>query len=202
MLDLANAFAFEIENFFDKTILFLVLRPQSFLLFNTQKGRSTFLHHGPNNLQQGDWRREIAKTLALFQREQTAASDQLLVVNTEACLEDFSLDAIAGITVQHGKPLVGLLAQNEILPPQYSLAAGLALKGLFPLLNTIDLLPQETAVACKQQRQKTRALRAMLVAGAATMLLFGMPMYLLLCSLMVQISVTTTTMNQVTHLAH
>jgi Tfp pilus assembly protein PilN len=58
------------------------------------------------------------------------------------------------------------LRENNGLTPEYTRAAGLALKKLYPLFNTIDLLPEDRKIIVRNQREKKRALSSMLGFGA------------------------------------
>jgi Tfp pilus assembly protein PilN len=118
-----------------------------------------------SNLNWASMRNEIDQVLAFQQKNGRAPIDQVLLVGDHA--EAAILQEIfpSSSTVAIGYPLQGILKEGERLPPQCSLAAGLALKKYFPLLNTVDLLPYEQKAAIKLQRQKKQALHFILALG-------------------------------------
>jgi Tfp pilus assembly PilM family ATPase/Tfp pilus assembly protein PilN len=69
------------------------------------------------------------------------------------------------------QPLKGILSNGKKLAAEYALPAGLALKGHYPLLNSINLLPAENKEKIALDKEKNRALRIILAAGIIFLLL-------------------------------
>jgi Tfp pilus assembly PilM family ATPase/Tfp pilus assembly protein PilN len=69
------------------------------------------------------------------------------------------------------QPLKGILSNGKKMAAEYALPAGLALKGHYPLLNSINLLPAENKEKNTFDKEKNRALRMILAAGIIFLLL-------------------------------
>ncbi|MBN1781872.1 PilN domain-containing protein [bacterium] len=68
-------------------------------------------------------------------------------------------------------PLSAWLDTESPLPPRFGLAAGLALKRLYPSLNTIDLLPDTEKRRVRDRTEKRRAMTWILAVGGIFVLL-------------------------------
>jgi Tfp pilus assembly protein PilN len=170
-LDLFLAFAFDREDLFNRTLLFLDLRATGAAFLITAAGNPGFYRENgfsaDRQIVVSHVQSEIQKVLASWQPENRAPIDKIILVGDEA-----EQQAIlpSGIPIEAGVPLQGLLKPEENLSPRFSLAAGLALKKYYPLLNTIDLLPDEKKTKIKQQNEKQRALRVTLAGGSLILL--------------------------------
>lgn len=158
-LDMVNAFAFSSESFFKQTALFVDVRENKLILVGVENGSPVF--------QQS----EIQKIVSSWKRHENAPIDRIVCIGDEAEVRMRQEVLPSEIPVEAGAPLKGLLRSGQQLPSRYSLAAGLALKKYFPLLNTIDLLPDEKKVWRQQQQEKQRALKIILAAGSCLLLI-------------------------------
>lgn len=192
-LDLANAFAFSSESFFKQTTLFVEARENKLVFAGVENGSPVFYrerqvepkeiyeyaavkmqeatsngHAFGENGRNGrtaarvNLHNEIQKIAAKWQRPDNALIDRVVCIGDGIEAETF----LSKITVEVGAPLKGLLRNGPSLPSRYSLAAGLALKKYFPLLNVIDLLPEEKKVWRQQQQEKQQALKIILAVGS------------------------------------
>lgn len=153
-LDMVNAFAFSSESFFKQTALFVDVRENKLSIIGVENGSPIF--------QQS----EIQKILSSWKRQENAPIDRIVCIGDEAEARMRQETLLSEIPIEAGAPLKGLLGNEQQLPSRYSLAAGLALKKYFPLLNTIDLLPDEKKNWRQQQQEKQRALKIILAAGS------------------------------------
>lgn len=88
----------------------------------------------------------------------------------DACLKDFGSE-IRRIRI--GPPLSGLKSAGKGLDPAYATAAGLAVKELYPFLNTLNLMPQADIAEHRAWTDKNAALRFILHAGGALCLVLA-----------------------------
>ncbi len=67
--------------------------------------------------------------------------------------------------VEIGNPLKGILTNGHTVDAGFALCAGLAVKGCYPLLNTINLLPQEIKKSNAINKEKKKVLKIILIVG-------------------------------------
>ncbi len=171
-MDLANAFALDYEDLFAKTFLFVEANQCGAAFLVCADG-------SPVSYREVDWRtdgnlrshdedelrRVITSAIESVKNGYTRFDKAIFVgENAEHGVAQSVLPSDTAI--ETGKPLQALCKNGNALPSQYSLAAGLALKRYFPLLNTIDLLPADKKQLAEQQLEKKRALRFILIPGA------------------------------------
>lgn len=176
-MDLTNAFALDHEDMFAKVFLFV----------ETNHSSATFLINAggsPVSYREIDWRakrdvqghdegelqRVFASALESVKNGHTRF-DKAILVGESAQLDVAQSVLSPDTAIEMGKPVQGLCKNGNTLPSQYSLAAGLALKRYFPLLNTIDLLPADKKQWTVQLLEKRRALRFILIPGAMIFLI-------------------------------
>jgi Tfp pilus assembly protein PilN len=75
--------------------------------------------------------------------------------------------------IRLGAPLNGIKPIPKGLDPTYATAAGLAVKGLYPFLNTLNLMPAADRISHKAWMEKNRTLRFILTAGGVLCLLLA-----------------------------
>jgi Tfp pilus assembly PilM family ATPase/Tfp pilus assembly protein PilN len=168
-LDLLHAFAFGAEDVLRKNLLFIDSRAHTTALLVTANGNPV-LYRECTASTFALLKSEIQKVLSSGQTDDQKPIDKIILAGDSTTLEAVRAILPAEINANVGQPLSSLLRDGQTLWPQYSLAAGLALKPYFPSLNNINLLPVEKRSRLKQQHEKKRALRLILAGGALTLL--------------------------------
>ncbi len=168
-LDLFHAFAFGAEDVLSKNLLLIDQRAQTTALLVTANG-NPILYREFAASTSATLKNEIQKVLSSWQADGQKPIDKIILVGDGVAPETVRAILPGDIAATIGQPLEGLLQNKEKLDSRYSLAAGLALKPYFPLLNTINLLPAEKRSRLKQQHEKKRALRLILAGGVLTLL--------------------------------
>ncbi len=123
-----------------------------------------------------EWSEEVKQVLVDYWIEtlgKKPVSKIMLTANDEATLEHgMSLQQISPVEII--QPMPDSTAKNAQPGFDYSLPAGLALKGHYPFLNTINFLSQEHISRNAEEREKRKSLRIMLIAGSLFLVMLCM----------------------------
>lgn len=157
MLDAASAFASGDSGFFERTLAFVRDEGESAQAVITDKGNPVWQFSADKET--------MANLLADWQTETKKKIEKAVLLGAwdDDAAEKFKR---SGFETETGSPLSGVLSGSQELPREFALAAGLALKRFFPLLNTIDLLPESKKAEARKQGDKQRAVRFLLAGGA------------------------------------
>jgi len=173
-LDLLNTLALQSDDFFDKTVAIISQQSDKTTVIFCEQGlladyQEIFI--ADNNL----WGEKIKHLLVHYwQQEQgkpPVAKIFLTGTETEKPALRQCLEEIAAVEII--EPLSGIEKNGQSqLPPDFALATGLAVKGFYPLLNTIDLLPAAEKQQHVQIQEKRSALNVMFLAGGFFLVLY------------------------------
>ncbi len=182
-IDLIQSLAFSRKEFFDQPYAILTIRKDQTEFFITKNG-SPIVHQDIDTVfnQQKNVDKNlpllkdmIVKTLSEWQEQKETKIKKMIVTGdvTDDILEKDRFKQIipSEIDIEAGYPLEGLLPSEQRLEPKYSLAAGLALKKYFPLLNTIDLLPDDRKNTLDKMKEKKTSLGIILGFGSMILIL-------------------------------
>lgn len=186
-IDVALAYALH-EDYFQKNLLFVAMGVSYAAFVITQSGAPAFYmekalapqrdlasHEGAENRDnhpteeqngaESGFAAEVMQTcrevMLYWQQNTSQTIDKILFCGNDkdTMSPDFDIPVVAA------KPLESATGTKRPLPAKFSLAAGLAMKKLFPELNTIDLLPAPRKAILRQQCEKRRSLRFILANG-------------------------------------
>jgi Tfp pilus assembly protein PilN len=158
ILDLPSAFAAGEPDFFNETIVFARFSDEGAELAATEKGNPVWHWTGPQS--------DVEDALSNWRNEgKTLVRKIVIIGNPKDAFKKMDIEIVEGI------PLSGIVSKRKPLPPEFSLAAGLALKSVYPLMNAIDFLPESCKASARLRTEKSRSLRFILGAGTAVLTL-------------------------------
>jgi Tfp pilus assembly PilM family ATPase len=183
-LDLSLAFAFGNQMFFNQNLCFIHAEKRSTDFLITENGNPITEQNidqifSPSSKGSSD-ERNLIEELNHFITTQKETNhitiDRLIFVGDcpelrNDVIERFKSYLKEDLIIEKGSPLKSLLQDKNYLSPEYSFAAGLAVKKYFPLLNTIDLLPEERRKTSNRQTEKKKAQQFILGFGFLILLL-------------------------------
>ena len=123
---------------------------------------------------------EVQRSIGYFRSQLRGKTvHKILISGGAANLGDLAgyLSARLGSVVAVARPFEGLIADGDVTPedavdPTYSVAVGLAMRGIGPCEININLIPQSIRAA-KEMRKKIPYVGACCALAAASILLFG-----------------------------
>jgi len=174
-VDMFLPFALEESDIFSRTIHFiefgknytnsLILEKGSPVFYRSMDGElrqkkraDSIFQSPPQDMSDCSSRNDVLEeVISLWKQTGRSEIDRTILVGSDIPESKSDEMKYSSGTFEVGYPLQNMI-QNKTLSPEYSLAAGLALKKFFPLLDTIDLLPEERKFTIKKQNKKRRIL--------------------------------------------
>ena len=183
-IDLIQSFAFSRKDFFDQSYAILDSEKNQTDFFITKNG-SPIVHQDIDAVfsQEKNFDKNlpllkdmILRMLSEWQKKEETKIEKMIItgdINPDDILENDRFKEIvpSGLDIEVGYPLEGLLSSEQRLEPKYSIAAGLALKKYFPLLNTIDLLPDDRKNTLYKMKEKKTSLSIILGFGSIILII-------------------------------
>ncbi|MBD3290778.1 hypothetical protein GF337_18370 [candidate division KSB1 bacterium] len=200
--DLVNVLALQRDEFYQDTIAIVNMQAETTAIIICERGHISFYKEirisatnknllvaetpvgafqTRNYIEEGDnssqeWSDEIKQVLVDYWIEtlgKKPVSKIMLTSNDETTLEHgMSLQQISPVEIM--QPMPEGAPENAQPGFDYSLPAGLALKGHYPFLNTINFLPVEHIARNAEEREKRKSLRIMLIAGSLFLVMLCM----------------------------
>ncbi|MEJ2627457.1 MAG: pilus assembly protein PilM, partial [bacterium] len=157
ILDIFLGFSLDWEDLFEQNYCFINQNEGSLEYCLVEKGNPVFMDNA-------DSLDMISHTIKTWEEEQSTTISNIIFTGLEFTNEDLDKVKISGVDKKIGYPLVS--CSKERIDPEYAAAAGLAVKGFFPQLNTIDLLPGSRKKQLFQQREKKMSQKIIIGAGS------------------------------------
>ncbi len=162
ILDIFLGFSLDWEDLFEQNYCFINRNKDNFEYCLVEKGNPVFMDNA-------DSLDMISHTIKTWEEEQSTTISNIIFTGLEFTNEDLDKVKISGVDKKIGYPLVS--CSKERIDPEYAAAAGLAVKGFFPQLNTIDLLPGSRKKQLFQQREKKKSQKIIIGAGSLLLLI-------------------------------
>lgn len=179
--DMVNSFAFSQNGFYLQTQALLHITPERTSVAICEQGALAYYQEifqtfsedsRPTEkveVQLNQWLKQVKEIVVDYWHNAIAKPtvQKIVLTGNEKLLPTLKTVAEALAETEIGQPLQGLEKNGQPLPPDFALAAGLAVKGHYPLLNGINLLPPEIKQQTDETLAKQRTLKVILFSGAA-----------------------------------
>lgn len=157
ILDLFLGFSLDFNDLFEKKYVFVNVEGTSIEYCLTEMGN-------PILMESVDTLKMLSRNIQKWQKQHSSGISRIIFTGQE--LKEKVLDQIE---IEEVEKSIGYPLQScggEKLTPEYATAGGIAMKKFFPQLNTIDLLPESRQEELSKKREKNKAQKIIITAGA------------------------------------
>ena len=173
--DLASAFLFRSDVFFQETAGLIDARGALMVL---EKGVPVYYRefsgdtiHTSGKKTETTGASEMMSALAAWQDKTGMQPDRVIFAGPQKDFQKWQQKWKMSIPFEPAVPLEGMTNGKKQLPPEFTLAAGLALRKYFPVLDTINLVPETTRKEYRKAAEKIRSMRFILGYGLFVLLM-------------------------------
>ncbi|MFO7889355.1 MAG: pilus assembly protein PilM [bacterium] len=156
ILDIFLGFSLDWEDLFEQKYCFINQNEGSLEYCLVEKGN-------PVHMESSDSLEVISDIIKTWKEQRSTTISKIIFTGHGFKNKNLDKIIIRGAEKKIGYPLES--CSEEKIDPGYAAASGLAVKGFFPQLNTIDLLPESRKMHLSKQREKKKSQRIIIAAG-------------------------------------